>query len=220
MALKRGCWKQKILLDWQRKLLDERSVSAIKFPVLFNGGDYICNLDFSNHNKIRIDCQFFRIYTLMKLPGIIIVKAICNIFLKMVKYSKNIMLGLTLLSGLLLNAGCDKLVSQDVGFLEGKISIGPICPVETVPPDPGCLPTAETYKSYPVSVWTPDGRNKITLLKPSLDGSYKTDLCQGNYLIILETGRGNIGSSSLPVEVTIISGNVTTLNIDIDTGIR
>jgi hypothetical protein len=141
-------------------------------------------------------------------------------FLIMVKYSKYIILGLILLTGLLLTPACDKLVSQDVGFLEGKISIGPICPVETDPPDPGCLPTAETFKAYPVSVWTSDGRNKITLLKPSLDGSYKTDLDQGNYLIILETGRSNIGSSNLPVEVTIITGNATTLNIDIDTGIR
>jgi hypothetical protein len=154
------------------------------------------------------------------LPGIIIVKEICYIFLIMVMNSKNIILGLTLATGLLLYAGCDKFISQDAGFLEGKISIGPICPVETDPPDPGCLPTAETYKAYPVSVWTSDGRNKITLLKPSLDGSYKTNLNQGNYLIILETGRNNIGSSNLPVVVNIISGNVTTLNIDIDTGIR
>ena len=138
----------------------------------------------------------------------------------MEKYSKKIILGLTLLTGLLFNWGCDKLSTQDEGILEGKISIGPICPVETDPPDPGCLPTVETYKAYPVSVWTSDGRRKITLLKPSLDGSYKTDLESGKYLIILETGGNNIGSSNLPVEITIISGDVITLNIDIDTGIR
>lgn len=138
----------------------------------------------------------------------------------MLRYSKNIILGLTLLTGVLLNSGCDKLSTSDVGFLEGKISIGPICPVETDPPDPGCLPTAETYKAYPVSVWTSDGRRKIIQINPALDGSYKTDLEPGNYIIILETDRNNIGSSNLPVEVTIISDNVTTLNIYIDTGIR
>jgi hypothetical protein len=138
----------------------------------------------------------------------------------MLQYSKNIILGLIMLMGLLLNAGCDKLGTQDIGFLEGKISIGPICPVETDPPDPGCLPTAETYKAYPVSVWTAGGRRKITQINPALDGLYKTDLEPGKYLIILETDRGNIGSSNLPVEVTIISGQITTLYIDIDTGIR
>lgn len=138
----------------------------------------------------------------------------------MVKCNKNIILGLTFLTVILLGFGCYKPGSSDIGFLEGKISIGPICPVERDPPDPGCLPTADTYKAYPVSVWTSNGRRKIIQINPELDGSYKTDLEPGNYLIILETGRSNIGSSNLPVEVTIISDNVTTLNIDIDTGIR
>ena len=156
----------------------------------------------------------------ISLPGIIIAENQYNILSIMSKYNRKIILGLTLLTGLILNPGCDKLSTQDEGILEGKISIGPICPVETDPPDPGCLPTVETYKAYPVSVWTSDGRRKIALLKPSLDGSYKTDLESGKYLIILETGGNNIGSSNLPIEITIISGGVTTLNIDIDTGIR
>jgi len=138
----------------------------------------------------------------------------------MVQYNKNIILGLTVLMGLLLSTGCDKMSSQEAGFLEGKISIGPICPVETDPPDPGCLPTAETYKAYPVAVWTADGVRKIIQINPALDGSYKTDLEPGKYLIMLETNKNNIGGSNLPVEVIIISDNITTLNIDIDTGIR
>jgi len=135
-------------------------------------------------------------------------------------YRKNIIPGLTLLIGLLLNPGCDKLNSYESGILEGKISIGPICPVETDPPSPGCLPSAETYKAYPVAVWTADGGRKIIQINPALDGSYKTDLGPGKYLIKLETGRSGIGSSNLPVEVIITSNNITLLNIDIDTGIR
>ena len=138
----------------------------------------------------------------------------------MVLYSKNIIPGLTLLMGLLLNTGCDKLSSHEAGILEGKISIGPICPVETDPPDPGCLPTAETYKAYPVTVWTHDGKRKIIQIFPALDGSYSNYLEPGRYLIMLDTDRNNIGSSNLPEEVIIISDNITTLNIDIDTGIR
>lgn len=138
----------------------------------------------------------------------------------MKQYNKNIILGLTMLMWLLMNAGCDKLSSHETGILEGKISIGPICPVETDPPDPGCLPTSETYKAYPVAVWTADGRRKIIQINPALDGSYKTDLEPGKYLIKLETNSGNIGSTNLPVKVIIISDNITTLNIDIDTGIR
>jgi len=138
----------------------------------------------------------------------------------MAQYSKNIILGLTLLMGLLLITGCDKLSSDEAGILEGKISIGPICPVETDPPDPGCLPTAETYKAYPVAVWKADGGRKILQINPALDGTYKTSLEPGKYLIKLETGSGSIGSSNLPVEVIILSDNITNLNINIDTGIR
>jgi hypothetical protein len=124
------------------------------------------------------------------------------------------------LACLLFILGCDKQVNQGTGFLEGVISIGPICPVEKDPLDPGCLPTAETYKAYPVSIWTSNGRRKITKVNPALDGSYKIELNPGNYLVILETGQNGIGSSNLPVEVTINSNNNTLLNIDIDTGIR
>mgnify|MGYP001580720233 CR=1 FL=1 len=138
----------------------------------------------------------------------------------MVKCNKNIIPGLTFLILFLLGFGCNKQGSSESGFLEGKISIGPICPVEKDPPDPDCLPTADTYKAYPVSIWTSDGRRKIMQISPELDGSYITNLEPGNYIIILETGRSNIGSSNLPVEVTIKSDNVTTLDIDIDTGIR
>ena len=138
----------------------------------------------------------------------------------MIRRSKNIILSMVSLACLLFILGCDKQVNQGTGFLEGVISIGPICPVEKDPLDPGCLPTAETYKAYPVSIWTSNGRRKITQVNPALDGSYKIELNPGNYLVILETGQNGIGSSNLPVEVTINSNNNTLLNIDIDTGIR
>jgi hypothetical protein len=138
----------------------------------------------------------------------------------MIRRSKNIILSMVSLACLLFILGCDKQINQGTGFLEGVISIGPICPVEKDPLDPGCLPTAETYKAYPVSIWTSNGRRKITKVNPALDGSYKIELNPGNYLVILETGQNGIGSSNLPVEVTINSNNNTLLNIDIDTGIR
>jgi hypothetical protein len=116
-------------------------------------------------------------------------------------------------------SGCSKLPGEN-GYLEGVITIGPICPVEKIPPDPACLPTAETYKAYPVSVFTSDGKRKIAQLNPSLDGTFSSTLPPGNYLIVLETAKSNIGGSNLPAVVTISSREKTLLNIDIDTGIR
>ena len=128
--------------------------------------------------------------------------------------------GITFLAGLFFISGCDKQTSQEAGFLEGVITIGPICPVETDPPEPGCLPTAETYKAYPVSVMTSNGKRKVTQINPALDGSFSSELAPGNYLVILEKEQNIIGSSNLPVEVSISSHDKTLLNIDIDTGIR
>jgi hypothetical protein len=125
-----------------------------------------------------------------------------------------------LFTGLFFISGCEMQQSGETGLLEGVISIGPICPVETDPPDPHCLQTAKTYKAYPVGVWTSDGTRKITLINPALDGSYRTELAPGDYLVILESGQNTIAKSNLPVGVSIISHDKTILNIVIDTGIR
>jgi len=132
----------------------------------------------------------------------------------------NRILGITFIAGLLFISGCSKHVTQEAGFLEGVISIGPICPVERIPPDPACLPTAETYKAYPVSVWTSNGKRKTAQINPALDGSFRTELAPGYYLVILEKEQNMVGGSNLPVEVLINSQDKTILNINIDTGIR
>lgn len=128
--------------------------------------------------------------------------------------------GIILLLTIIFFTGCDKATHREAGYLDGVISIGPICPVERVPPDPACLPTAETYKAYPVSIFTADGKRKITQLSPSLDGSFSSELPPGNYLVVLEKAQNNIGESNLPAEISITSLNTTLLSISIDTGIR
>jgi hypothetical protein len=138
----------------------------------------------------------------------------------MKKYTYAEVVGIIILAGLILFPGCDKKKTPDKGFLEGTISIGPICPVEKIPPDPACLPTAETYKAYPVYVFSADGKNKILQLQPSLEGIFSSELPPGNYLIVLEKAQNIIGGSNLPAEVSITSQDKTLFNINIDTGIR
>lgn len=107
--------------------------------------------------------------------------------------------------------------SSEKGFLEGKISIGPLCPVERFPPDPHCQPTEETFKAWPIAAY--QEKTKIASLNPNLDGTYRVELPAGNYVVDLEKSMG-IGGGNLPVTITIKAGEITTLNIDIDTGIR
>ena len=124
------------------------------------------------------------------------------------------------LFAVLLNWSCDQQQMEIVekGSLEGKVTIGPLCPVETVPPDPACLPSQDTYDAWPIVIWTADKKTKIATIDPDLSGNYFVDLPEGSYLIDLY--KQHWFNMSLP-ELIIIEPNETSLlNIDIDTGIR
>ena len=119
-------------------------------------------------------------------------------------------------------AGCTKQeeMPTEKGYLKGKISIGPLCPVEHNPPDPGCLPTAETYKAWPIDIFNAGGEVKIARIQPELNGNYISELFAGEYLVDLENPQSGPGSSNLPVTVYISANDTTILDVNIDTGIR
>src|ERR1035437_4378289 len=75
------------------------------------------------------------------------------------------------------------------GVLKGKISIGPICPVETNPPQPGCLPTRDWCNNYATAVWTSDKKTNLQTIIPNLDGTYQIDLPAGDYILDYATTR-------------------------------
>jgi hypothetical protein len=137
----------------------------------------------------------------------------------MTRIISKLIIGVIIFPALLNISGCVNNIYTGNGLLEGTISIGPICPVESVPPRPECLPTAETYKAYPVGIWSSDGKRKIAQISPALDGSYIVYLAPGQYLVELEKD-GIAHSINLPALVELGTGDKFTLNIDIDTGIR
>jgi hypothetical protein len=107
------------------------------------------------------------------------------------------------------------------GVLKGKISIGPLCPVERIPPDPACQPTMETYKAWAIAVWSVDKKSKLATLAPKLDGTYQIGLPSGDYSIDFDVARTNtIGSDNLPTTISIANMDTTIFNVNIDTGIR
>ena len=109
----------------------------------------------------------------------------------------------------------------DTGVLKGKISIGPLCPVERIPPDPACLPTAETYRAWATSIYTVKEKLKYATLIPNLDGTYEIELPIGDYFIDYSVVRVLwVGKSNLPAPISITKNDTTTFNINIDTGIR
>ncbi|WPR72150.1 hypothetical protein SLW70_03145 [Flavobacterium sp. NG2] len=113
---------------------------------------------------------------------------------------------------------CETTQVTDKGILEGKINIGPLCPVETIPPKPECIPTKETYDNWPIYIWTLDKKEKIAVLQPELNGNYTIELPVGSYIIDLE--KQHRFGKNLPATVTIKNMETTPLDINIDTGIR
>jgi len=94
-----------------------------------------------------------------------------------------------------------------------------LCPVETNPPNPNCLPTAETYAAYPIGVWNSDKSVKIASLSPNLEGNYKLELPAGSYVVDFEK-PAPFSKGVLPATVAIQAGQTSVFNISVDTGIR
>ena len=102
------------------------------------------------------------------------------------------------------------------GTLTGKVSIGPLCPVEpcTVPHDR----LVAAYAARPITIST-SGGNRVTTVIADPESGYIVTLKPGTYIVdIPHQGIG--GSTELPATVTVRSGETVRLDISIDTGIR
>ncbi|PIR87091.1 MAG: hypothetical protein COU11_02575 [Candidatus Harrisonbacteria bacterium CG10_big_fil_rev_8_21_14_0_10_49_15] len=111
------------------------------------------------------------------------------------------------------------------GELSGTVSIGPICPVESDPPQQNCKPTPELFAQVKITAKSIDGKITKTIT-PNLGGTYFAELPAGNYIVSVDSPLG-IGGTHQTHPVTIPAyrqagaGNgITELNISIDTGIR
>jgi hypothetical protein len=103
------------------------------------------------------------------------------------------------------------------GYLEGKVSIGPICPVER--PDMPCPVPPETYAARMILVYAKDGKTLVGESSIKVDGTYQIGLPVGEYVVNLKK-NGIDRSAEVPANVFIKEGETTTLDISIDTGIR
>ena len=127
------------------------------------------------------------------------------------------------IAAIILLSGCIKQQNNtnvEKGILSGTVSIGPLCPVERIPPDPRCQPTLETYKAWPIAVWTADKKTKIAQIAVAADGTFRVELSPGSYVVDAENPRSGIGGNNLPADATIKARETTMLNVNFDTGIR
>lgn len=107
---------------------------------------------------------------------------------------------------------------NEFGILEGQVTIGPLVPVvregEEAP-----TPAPEVYSAREIVVFKKNGVTEFTRLGIDSNGWYQGELPVGIYVI--DINRIGIDSAdNLPLKITISANSVTTLDIEIDTGIR
>jgi len=112
-----------------------------------------------------------------------------------------------------------KNMMREKGYLEGHVSVGPLCPVEHNPPLPNCKPTKDTYSSWPIDIYDYENNLKVAEINPNSGGDYMISLPEGEYVVKLADGISAVGGSNLPQRVKISVWEIYELNITIDTGI-
>jgi hypothetical protein len=111
-------------------------------------------------------------------------------------------------------SGC--LGPPNEGYLEGHVTIGPICPVEKV--NVTCPVPPASYEARKIVVSTEEAQ-VVILVDIDSNGFYRVALAPDTYIVDINH-VGVDHSQDVPIAVTIIEGRTTVLNISIDTGIR
>jgi hypothetical protein len=105
------------------------------------------------------------------------------------------------------------------GILHGKVTVGPLQPVERAGV-PSPTPPPEVFTSRSINIFQSDGKTLVANAHFSPDGTYRVNLPPGTYIIDIPHNGGLGSAKGLPKTITIDSNQTVELDIDIDTGIR
>ena len=103
--------------------------------------------------------------------------------------------------------------SGPTGLLEGKVTLGPITPVEQVGGGPNTRPYEAT-----VDVATPEG-DVVATVESGSDGTFSVRLAAGGYRLMPRSPQGRPLPYAAPVDATVVAGQTTTVVIAYDSGI-
>jgi hypothetical protein len=103
------------------------------------------------------------------------------------------------------------------GRLSGLVKIGPICPVQR--DDMPCPTPPSAYAARKILVMDEQGTKILFTVDIDSQGLYVIDLAPAKYRIDLKP-NGIDRAAELPAVVEIHANSVTTLNVNIDTGLR
>lgn len=99
----------------------------------------------------------------------------------------------------------------------GGIAVaGPVCPVETVPPDPACAPRPVAGA---VLVIRDGAGSEVARVVTGSDGSFFVELPAGEYLVEPQPADGLLGTAASQ-SVAVVDANAAVIQLEYDTGIR
>ncbi len=133
--------------------------------------------------------------------------------------------------GTLLSFACENGINDttaETGILEGKVTIGPLCPIEPCNLTPEQI--AAIYEARKVIIYKKSSLNIIVEIQLTADGEYSVSLNAGQYIIDVSDANGNAlplelsqrprFGNAIPQEAEIFEDQTTISDFYIDTGIR
>jgi len=133
--------------------------------------------------------------------------------------------------GTILSFACENSTNNTTlktGILEGKVTIGPLCPVEPCNLTPEQI--AAIYEARKIIIYEKSSLSKIAEIQLNADGEYSVALDPGQYIVDVSDANGTVlpldlsqrpqFGNAIPQEAELFSDQTTISDFDIDTGIR
>ena len=104
---------------------------------------------------------------------------------------------------------------QSKGTLNGNVVLSPICPVERI--DGSCPPRAATFRQVRIMS---AGRVVVATTTTDKQGHFSVVLAPGDYNVLVNNVSPGVRNPSQGVPVHVEAGQVRSVKIVLDTGIR
>jgi len=124
---------------------------------------------------------------------------------------------LLLIAALAMLTACDPAEPSAEGSIVVVAMAGPVCPVETNPPDPSCAP--RPVANAPIVVTAAGGDDVVAEGTTDAAGSLTLAVPIGDYLVTAGAVEGLVAAPE-PVVVSVLANLATEVPIAYDTGIR
>jgi len=100
------------------------------------------------------------------------------------------------------------------GILEGKVTLGPVSPVQQVGGPPGTRPYAATLDVETL------GGDVVAVVKSGSDGAFSARLKAGSYRLVPRAPEGRPFPRAAPLSATVLADRTVKVTIAYDSGIR